>query len=180
MWNTRRRREEILRIVRDSAVQSQEDLLALLGRRGFRVTQPTLSRDIHALGLAKTPVGWVLPGDIGSPAASPADFAPALQRAGKFEQAVREFVLWAEPSGQLVVARTPPAGAQPVARALDEVGLPGVVGTVAGDDTVFVATKGPEVATALVRRMRRVVGQTGRSPRSRVRTRHAGRVRGAG
>ena len=161
MQSTRRRRQEITRIVREAAVHSQEELLGLLGSRGFRTTQPTLSRDIRALGLAKTAVGWVLPGEIGAPDASPAGFVPAGARVGRFEQAVREFVLSIETSGQLVVARTPPAAAQPVARALDEAGLPGVVGTVAGDDTIFVATKRSQVATALARRMLQLIASPG-------------------
>ena len=156
MQTTRRRRQEITRIVREAAVHSQEELLGLLDDRGFHVTQPTLSRDIRALGLAKTPLGWVLPGEIAAEAES-SGFAPPATRVERFEQAVLEFVREVESSGQLVVARTPPAGAQPVARALDQAGLPGVVGTVAGDDTLFIATKRPRVAAELARRMMRLV-----------------------
>ena len=63
-----RRREEIAAIVRSTAVASQAQLLKLLRQRGFRVTQPTLSRDLHELGLAKTPNGYVAPGDLSAPA----------------------------------------------------------------------------------------------------------------
>ena len=56
-----RRREEILRIVRDQAVHSQDELLAALRTHGFTVTQPTLSRDLRELGLVKTPNGYVSP-----------------------------------------------------------------------------------------------------------------------
>ena len=157
MQATRRRRQEITRIVREAAVHSQEELLGLLDARGFRITQPTLSRDIRALGLAKTPLGWVLPGEIAAGEGESSGFAPPATRVGRFEQAVLEFVLRVDSSGQLVVARTPPAGAQPVARALDQAALPGVVGTVAGDDTLFIATKRPRIATELARRMMRLV-----------------------
>src|SRR5947207_1155797 len=80
-----RRREEIVTIAREQAVHSQEELLHALRRRGFRVTQPTLSRDIAAIGLIKTPSGYVVPGDL----------APVTQIAAwpdRFEPAVRAFV----------------------------------------------------------------------------------------
>ena len=57
-------------------------------------------------------------------------------------------------AASLVVVRTPPAGAHPLARALDEADLPDVIGTIAGDDTVFVATSGPTAALRLERRLR--------------------------
>src|SRR5688572_33375627 len=56
-----RRREEILRIVRQTAVHSQDELMAALRKLGFKVTQPTLSRDLRDLGLIKTPAGYVTP-----------------------------------------------------------------------------------------------------------------------
>jgi len=64
-------------------------------------------------------------------------------------------------AGPLVVLRTPPAGAQPLARALDEAALPAVVGTIAGDDTVFVATPGERAARALARRFAPSSGRRG-------------------
>ena len=70
-----RRREEILRIVRETTVHSQDELLVHLARVGFRVTQPTLSRDVRELGLAKTPSGYVAPEAI-THAANVAVFAP--------------------------------------------------------------------------------------------------------
>ncbi|HEU4438161.1 MAG TPA: arginine repressor, partial [Methylomirabilota bacterium] len=69
-------------------------------------------------------------------------------------RAVAEFVLSVRAAASLVVVRTPPAGAHPLARALDEADLPDVVGTIAGDDTVFVATAGPAAALRLERRLR--------------------------
>src|SRR5206468_1933085 len=90
-----RRRETIMTIVRETAVHSQEELLPLLRRRGFRVTQPTLSRDLRELGLAKTPGGYVAPGDLASvtPIAS---FTPREVREERFEQTVRDTLLSAE------------------------------------------------------------------------------------
>lgn len=151
-----RRREEIRRIVRDTAVHSQDELIALLRKRGFKVTQPTLSRDLRELGLAKTPNGYVAPGDI-APSTSVAVFTPRDIREGRFEQLVREFVTSAEAAGNLVVIKTPPAAAQPVASAIDTTGVvPDVLGTIGGDDTIFVAFRTPASAAAFARRVQTI------------------------
>ena len=141
-----RRRREILAVVGAGGVRSQEDLQRRLRRRGFAVAQPTLSRDLKALGLAKTPTGYV--------AAPAGAFVSAETRHGALARAVGEFVLSVRVADSLVVIRTPPAGAHPLARALDEADLPDVVGTIAGDDTVFVAAPDPAAALRLERRLR--------------------------
>ena len=63
-----------------------------------------------------------------------------------------------QPAGSLVVVKTPPAAAQPVARAIDEAPLAGAVGTIAGDDTVFIATPSERAARALARQLARALG----------------------
>lgn len=141
-----RRRQAILAVVGEGGVRSQEDLQRRLRRRGILVAQPTLSRDLKALGLAKTPTGYV--------AAPAAAFVPVEARQGTLDRAVGEYVLSVRAAASLVVVRTPPAGAHPLARALDEAALPDVVGTIAGDDTVFVATPGPSAALRVERRLR--------------------------
>ncbi len=141
-----RRRRAILAVVGEGGVRSQEDLQRRLRRQGIVVAQPTLSRDLKALGLAKAPTGYV--------AASAPVFVPAEARHGTLDRALGEFVLSVRAAASLVVIRTPPAGAHPLARALDEAELPDVIGTIAGDDTVFVATPGPSAALRLERRLR--------------------------
>jgi transcriptional regulator of arginine metabolism len=81
-------------------------------------------------------------------------FVPVEARQDALERAVGEFVRSVRAAASLVVVRTPPAGAHPLARALDEALLPDVVGTIAGDDTVFVATPSPSAALRLERRLR--------------------------
>jgi transcriptional regulator of arginine metabolism len=150
-----RRREEIVTIAREQAVHSQEELLHALRRRGFRVTQPTLSRDIAAIGLVKTPSGYVVPGDL----------APVTQIAAwpdRFESAVREFVSSAVAAQNLVVIRTIVAAAQPVASAIDAGDLDGVLGTIGGDDTIFVAMSDDGAAKALERRVNQLIGRSAR------------------
>ena len=145
-------------LVRSGTVRSQAQFQQLLRKRGIVVAQPTLSRDLRELGLAKTPRGYLVP--------PPADrqFAPSVMREEKLRRALRGFALSVVPAGSLVVIRTPlrpgvrpmeqpPASAHPVARALDEAALAGVAGTIAGDDTVFVATPGERAARALARRL---------------------------
>jgi transcriptional regulator of arginine metabolism len=150
-----RRREEIVRIVRDTQVHSQEELLALLKKRAVHVTQPTLSRDLRELGLVKTPNGYVAPG------APVATFVPRDVTEGRFEHLVRDFVVSAEAAGNLVVIKTPAAAAQPVASAIDTTRVDDdVLGTIGGDDTIFVAFRTPASAAAFARRVQQIAGLT--------------------
>lgn len=160
-----RRRDEILRVIRDGAVHSQEELQQRLARRGFDVAQPTLSRDLKDLGLAKTAAGYVLPGENG--AAPDADREARVQRAHeKLDRALREWLLDVTAAGTLVVLKTPPAAAHPVARAVDEAGLEGMAGSIAGDDTIFLATPSPAAAAKLARFLEGpIAGRRPRRPR---------------
>lgn len=142
-----RRRQTILQLVHAGVVRSQTDLRRLLRRQGIAVAQPTLSRDVRELGLAKTPGGYV------APEAGATRFAPGPVRAGKLERALRMFAVSAQTAGAVVVVKTPSAGAHPLARALDEAALAGVIGTIAGDDTIFIATPSERAARALARRL---------------------------
>src|SRR5262245_27527793 len=99
----RPRREAIVGLVRAGRVPSQDALGRLLRARGFAVAQPTLSRDVRALGLAKTARGYALPGAAGRPDSSPTG-AP-------LDRALREFVLCVQAAGSLVVVKTPSAAA---------------------------------------------------------------------
>jgi transcriptional regulator of arginine metabolism len=152
-----RRREEIRAVVRERSVRSQDELLHALRRKGFKVTQPTLSRDLRELGLLKTPSGYVDPGTLAS--VTPiAAFAPPQTLTERFETAVREFVLSAIAAGNLLVIKTAVAAAQPVASAIDGSKIEHVVGTIAGDDTIFLAMATPAAASALERRIHHILG----------------------
>lgn len=142
-----RRQAEILRLVGTRAVRSQEELQVLLRRRGFAVAQPTLSRDVHSLGLARTPTGYVAPVD-------PLPFVGGEHRAAALDRALGQGALSVEAAGTLVIVKTPAAGAHPVARAIDEAGLRDVAGTIAGEDTVFIATPDMAAARRVERRLR--------------------------
>lgn len=158
-----RRREEILRIVREQAVHSQDELLAALRKHGFTVTQPTLSRDLRELGLIKTPAGYVSPETLAPVAA----FAPRESREHRFEQLVRSAVLSAEAAMNLVVIKTPVAEAQPLASAIDAAPIEDMLGTIGGDDTIFIAFRTPAAAENFARRVHEIAGI--HSPRRRTR-----------
>jgi transcriptional regulator of arginine metabolism len=122
-----RRREAVGRILRAGRVATQEELLASLRDEGFAVTQATLSRDLARLGARRVsrPDGAYYEAGDGAPASVAA--------------AVSGLVSAVATNGSLVVIRTLPGSAPAVARAIDLARLPGVLGTIAGDDTVFVA-----------------------------------------
>jgi len=153
-----RRREEILRIVRESAVHSQDELLDALRQRGFHVTQPTLSRDLRELGLVKTPNGYLSPEALAPAAMAPVSaFAPRT-REHRFEQLVRDTVISAEAAGNMVVVKTPVAAAQPLASAIDSTPIEDALGTIGGDDTIFIAFRTPAAAEAFTRRVHEIAG----------------------
>lgn len=157
-----RRREEILRIVGQSAVHSQDEILVALSRRGLTVTQPTLSRDLRELGLLKGPSGYTAPSAAGTITPLP---PPAVEH--RFEQLVRDFVVSADAAMNLVVVKTPPATAQPLASAVDAAAIDGAIGTVGGDDTIFIAFRTPAAASAFARRVHEIAGLTPARRRTR-------------
>jgi transcriptional regulator of arginine metabolism len=152
MMNIHARHEEIVKIVREQTVHSQDELLSILRKRGFKVTQPTLSRDIRDLGLAKTATGYVLPGEL-PPVAL---FVPRGEE--RLEHLLRDSIIFAEAAGNLVVLKTPPAAAQPVASALDSTPPEDCLGTVGGDDTIFVAFRHPASATDFAHHVQQIAG----------------------
>lgn len=163
-----RRREEILLIVDQTPVHSQDELLAALRKRGFVVTQPTLSRDLRELGLVKTPNGYVSPGALAPPSSSTLAFMPRETREHRFEQVVRDSVITAEAAGNLVVVKTPVAAAQPLASAIDSMPIDDALGTIGGDDTIFIAFRTPAAAVSFTRRVHDIAGIRPAPRRSRA------------
>ena len=151
--NANERREAILMAVREGGpVHSQRDLRKALRERGWRVTQPTLSRDLRELGFARTPAGYIAPGDLPGMAAAGVPLTPAGFREEKLGQRLRTFVVSVRRAGALVVVKTPPGGAHAVARTIDEAVFADIVGTIAGDDTIFVAAATVAAARRIERR----------------------------
>src|SRR5260370_1085558 len=121
------RQQTIIELAQESPLPNQQELCKVLAKKGFPVTQATLSRDLSELRLVKTSEGYVLPGDDAS-----TEPLPAVSRV------VREFVREVRRAQNLLVIKTIPGSAQPVAVAVDAEGWDEVVGTVAGDDTLLV------------------------------------------
>jgi transcriptional regulator of arginine metabolism len=139
------RQKAILELLERSSVGRQEDLQRALRKRGVKVGQATLSRDIHELGLAKTGSGYVLPGE--------AAYEPGLPPVTRL---VREFVLEVRAAQNLLVIKTTVGSAQPVAAALDGQDWEEAIGTIAGDDTILMVcadTKGANRLAARIQEM---------------------------
>ena len=103
-----RRREAIRRLLQERTVRSQTELGRLLRAEGLDAAQPTLSRDIHELGLVKGPEGYQLPGASPAPASPEGESSVAGRRLENVLRLIRRYVLSVEPAGSLVVLRTPP------------------------------------------------------------------------
>ena len=140
--NRRERQGAILELVRDRALSTQAEVAAALRETGYDVVQTTVSRDIAELGLVKVraPSGRLV---YAPPGGSDADRLRALG------SAMRRYAVTVEAAGQLVVVTTPSGYANALAQAMDEASHPAVAGTLAGDNTIFVAARGGVSAQAL-------------------------------
>ena len=137
------RHGQILRLVSDGSIANQEDLRRRLAAQRLRVTQATLSRDIQELRLIKTQRGYK------SASALPEEQATERPLA----RALGEFLLDIRPAENLLVLKTPPSGAQPLAAAVDGSKFPEIAGTIAGDDTVLIITPSKKSRESLQRRI---------------------------
>lgn len=137
------RHARIVELIRAKAIRSQTELAELLAGDGMQVTQATLSRDLEELGAVKVrgrdggPAVYLIPED-GNPTLRPAEQAPA-----RLVRLLHELLTGVDSSANICVLRTPPGAAQFLASALDRSGLPEVVGTIAGDDTILVVARDP-------------------------------------
>ena len=141
------RQQALLRLVGEKTLATQADLARALHRAGFRATQATISRDIVELGLVK------VTRDGAHVYAAPSAMA-AGDGLGRLRRFCEDNAVEATQADSLVVLRSPPGTANALAVGLDTARLAGVVGTVAGDDTVFVATGGGREAARLLERLR--------------------------
>ena len=150
------RHATILDLIRHHRVASQEQLRDLLGKAGVRVTQATLSRDIHELGLAKVvdPDGGARYGAPGAIEAVPPPLAPL----------VANLLLSAEGVGPLLVVKTPAGSANALGSALDRHAWPDIVGTIAGDDTLLIVARSPTARRRVADRLAGLVTGTESRP----------------
>lgn len=137
------RQEEILSLIRSGEIETQEELSEKLKEKGFPVTQATVSRDIRELGLRK------IPGTQGRMVYSAAD-----RRGGDDAGSILREIRSLDTAANLVVLKTSPGLAMALGAKLDAMRLNGVVGSIAGDDTVFLAVKSRENAERVLETVR--------------------------
>ena len=142
------RHRAIAELIRGQPLASQEELAERLAAQGFVVTQATISRDLEQLGAVKVRrdgrLGYALPDQL----------ATGTGNATGLANVIRDWVRSIDFAGNLVVLRTPPGSAHLIGVALDQAALPEVVGTICGDDTVFVAVRDAAQAPQFVEKLR--------------------------
>jgi transcriptional regulator of arginine metabolism len=143
MISKRARQERIIAIIRRHPVGSQAKLSELLEREAVMVTQSTLSRDIRELGVVKSRGRYQV--------ATLGDSGPSPQYV---RRAFQQFLLQSEVSGNILMLRTPPGSAHSLGAVVDSIEWPEVLGTVAGDDTVFVLLRNQQLGNKVLKRIR--------------------------
>jgi transcriptional regulator of arginine metabolism len=142
------RQNAILQLIGAHEVASQEELRKLLVARGWGVTQATLSRDLHELGVVRAPAGdgsrYLLPEMVAD------ESKPSL------DMLLPELFSRIDGVGELIVLHTLPSGAQPIAEAIDSQGWPEIMGTLAGENTVLIVCRSADARSTLTERLVRL------------------------
>ena len=149
MKNSRHTR--ILEIISDHVIETQDDLIAKLKESGYNVTQATVSRDIKQLGLVKTATK-----DGGYKYTSAKNDSSSNEN--KLKNIMRETVVNAQNAQNIIVVRTFPGMANAAAAALDALAEEAIVGSIAGDDTIFIVVHNNEEASEFTNYIREIIG----------------------
>ena len=142
----RQRHSAILDLVRSEEIASQEDLLLGLKARHIEVSQSTLSRDIQELRLAKTGGVYTV-----------VELEPGKPSDESIRRILREFLIDIDVAQSIVVVKTGNGHASTVSQALDEAGWPEAIGTIAGENTVFIAVRSEKDGKKLEHRIRELL-----------------------
>lgn len=159
---TRAGRRQLIRdILGRQSVRSQGELLQILSRDGFDVTQATLSRDLVELGAVKVRQGkalvYAVPGEGGDRTAR---VAPGPEEvSSRLRRQCEELLVTARVSANFVVVRTPPGAANYLASAIDHADQTGILGTIAGDDTIMIITGGAPQSRLVANRLLALAGR---------------------
>ena len=143
------RQTAIRGLLRERPIQTQEELAAALRSIGFQVTQATVSRDMKEMHLIKIP----------SPEGGYQYAAPEREDTGLSERLVRmlrDSMISTEAAGQMIVVKTISGSAGTAAEALDNLQIPGILGSIAGDNTIFLVARDPETAAAAADKITRM------------------------
>ncbi|MDO4764455.1 MAG: arginine repressor [Eubacteriales bacterium] len=146
------RQSRLLEIIKNDEVETQDEIVQILKKEGFRVTQATISRDIRELQLIKSADGsgrvrYSLP---------QMEITPETSN-DKYRNVLKHGFKNGEVAGQLVVIRTLSGMAMAVAAAIDALGFRHIVGSIAGDDTIFCATRSPQAAEDVLRDIKNLI-----------------------
>jgi transcriptional regulator of arginine metabolism len=164
---TRAGRRQLIRdILGRRSVRSQGELLEILSSNGFAVTQATLSRDLVDLGAVKVREGkalvYAVPGEGGDRTAR---VAPGPEEmSARLRRQCEELLVTARVSANLVVVRTPSGAANYLASAIDHADESDIMGTIAGDDTIMIITRGEPQSRALANRLLALAGRDRAEP----------------
>ncbi|MEX1093344.1 MAG: arginine repressor [Acidimicrobiia bacterium] len=151
--NKNQRQHKITDLLRNQPVTNQGQLVELLEHEGVVATQATVSRDLDELGAVKVKMGG---GD--AVYAIPENPADRVVPEDLLKRVLSNWVVDIQSSANIVVIRTPPGSAHVVASAIDRAGMPDVLGTVAGDDTMFVVTYEGTDGKDLAARFKEIAG----------------------
>lgn len=146
-----KRQAEILRIISETDVETQEQLLSALRARGVNATQATISRDIKELHLIKELTAY------GAYKYTVSERKTSLNFAGRLRTILKEGVTTFDVAQNIVVVKTMPGLAPAAGAALDGMDLPGIVGSLAGDDTVILIMRTNDVAADLCHEMHKLI-----------------------
>ncbi|ABP67482.1 arginine repressor, ArgR [Caldicellulosiruptor saccharolyticus DSM 8903] len=146
------RQQKILEIIQSEDIETQEELVEKLRELGYDVTQATVSRDIKELRLTKvlTETGKYKYAVLSGPEANITE---------KLIKVFSESIIKYDTADNLVIIKTITGAAQGAAAAIDSLNWPEVIGTIAGDDTIFIATKGNAAAEKIVERIKAILSQ---------------------
>ena len=140
------RRRVLVKLLEEHRIARQAELVDLLRREGFNATQSSISRDLRDLGVSKSKTGYTLP-------------QPANHRQERELRQLGEYIRAIRPAGpNLIVIATAAGAAQRVALTLDRTQWPDIVGTLSGDDTIFIATAAAAPQRRLLARLREAFG----------------------
>ena len=142
----RLRHKAILELVRDKEIASQEDLMQGLKARNIAVSQSTLSRDIQELRLAKTAGVYTV-----------VEAEPIKPPEESLRRIIREFLVDIDVGQNIVVLKTGPGHASTLSQALDDAAWPESIGSIAGENTVFVVARSPRDGKKLESRLRELL-----------------------
>lgn len=151
--NKKQRQEKIAELIEGHEIETQEELAGRLRAAGFPVTQATISRDIRELQLSKVPIG-------GGRQKYVALSADDERLADRYIRVLKEGYVSMDLAQNLLVMKTVSGMAMAVAAAVDAMKIEEIVGCIAGDNTIMMATQSGEKAAAVMDRLERMIGHT--------------------